>query len=95
MSNTKHTRGPWERPVTTQRNSLGRPQATVRRENAIGQRNVVATVFGNSLEEAEANAKLIAAAPEMYAMLVEFANQTRPDVKKFQQHCLDLLTRIS
>lgn len=63
-----HTPGPWGLPLQV---TATAPQTTVIAENAFGCIVEVATTAGkgDSLREAEANARLIAAAPEMLEAL--------------------------
>lgn len=75
MSNTQHTeeaftKGEWRKSIT-QRNSLGKPQSFVFREISNITKSSIANVFGNTIEEAEANANLIASCKDIYYALKE------------------------
>jgi hypothetical protein len=72
MSNTKHTPGPWfgsHSPVTKSKLS-GRWFKSVKNKKSIGG-IIIANGFGDTKEQAEANTKLIAAAPELLEALDE------------------------
>ena len=70
--NIKHTEGDWfisHSPTTgkllNKRFKVGRWYKSVKNKNTIGGK-IIAKASGDSKEEAEANAKLIALAPQMY-----------------------------
>lgn len=71
----KHTPGEWHlshSPVTARKLSnrlgFGRYYKSVKNRLSIGG-TIISTAYGNIAEEAEANAKLIAAAPELLEVL--------------------------
>lgn len=74
MSNTKHTPGPWHISPhckneirATNRGSLSAP-ITVASANFTKSKNIISV---SNWDEAEANAKLIAAAPDLLAYIIE------------------------
>lgn len=67
MSTTKHTPGPWEAEVRTPIGITYVWQG--------GTENAIAKVYAGVIEDAEANARLIAAAPELLDALKDAADQ--------------------
>jgi hypothetical protein len=59
----------WIMNVLQKRNSLGNPQITIYSNPVGGVKNIVAHVFGRTVEDVEINAAIIKAAPEMLEAL--------------------------
>jgi hypothetical protein len=77
----KHTPRPWnfsQSPSTRKKLSgiggFGRWYKSVKNTKSIGGK-IIATAWGDTKEEAEANAKLIAAAPELLEACIEFCRK--------------------
>lgn len=69
MSNTKHTPGPW---INTK--EQGKLFGSFNAVNDEANKVTIAIVYGSNIEEAEANAKLIAASPDLLEALDELLN---------------------
>lgn len=71
----KHTPGPWENlhkaGVATKIDLTGRWKVNIGKRVTEMSGKMIATIFGHTQEEAEANASLIAAAPELLDALQE------------------------
>jgi hypothetical protein len=67
---TKHTKGPWVKLTWAKKNDTSK-RWHCRIDVKFIVTDIIATVWGNSREECEANAKLIAAAPELYSAAVK------------------------
>lgn len=72
MSTTKHTPGPWEAEVRTPIGITYVWQG--------GTENAIAKVYAGVIEDAEANARLIAAAPELLDALQSLLARVSSDI---------------
>lgn len=79
MSQTKFTKGEWSTDRIEERNYFNKTSDITQYEVNCGDIEVCGSVFlesnDMSIEEANANASLIAAAPDMYAMIKELSSE--------------------
>lgn len=101
---SQHTKGEWHlshapaRPKTIGSGIIGRIFKSIKTQNTIGG-NIVANAYGNTAEEAEANAKRIVQAVNILSkienLLSEYANSdegnVHPDSRKYCQGLEQLL----
>lgn len=71
---TKFTTGEWQMSILPIRDSFGAFQRTIFVINALQQKRQIATICSVDKEINDANARLIAAAPDMLAALQEAAD---------------------
>lgn len=85
--NKKHTPGPWTYSVTE---ISGTSEPVVTKCTVLAQGDTVASLTGSR----EANARLIAAAPELYQVLWDLFNGTRMEMTpEMNNRVLDLLRK--
>lgn len=78
----KHTQGPWHYDWTTKTNGVAQGWSVGPADKPLDQMDHIDPVLTieNDCEEAEANAQLIAAAPELLEALEEFYNDVVKEV---------------
>lgn len=90
----KHTPGPWVYRPETDSRLKGYIRA---KSNGIGGKIAVCRVnyTGNSMEEVEANARLIASAPDMLRALERIAFEPQGPADATDRHVLDACVEIA
>ena len=78
--NTKHTPAPWTKDLEPYESKFGRKRYTIQVYKK--ELHCLAVVSSVNKEEAEANAKLIAAAPELLEALTEYVNLEQGHISK-------------